>query len=242
MSHRSGETEDATIADLAVATNCGQIKTGAPARSDRVAKYNQLLRIEEELGEAAPRIRGGARVRAAKRRCRRPHRQFRRADEAGECRGSRERSRFVAILFVVRVPDRARTSRQRRPASAPPERATLDVSRAKQNARARRRPSATALAVSRSEIERHGARRSSEHERFPGEQLFNGAAGEQAYNVSSAGDRRPRYDGSLSRRFRRLGCMPATDADVAALTELLGRAPRADFEVVVRDAPTARRW
>jgi enolase len=53
MSHRSGETEDATIADLAVATNCGQIKTGAPARSDRVAKYNQLLRIEEDLGEAA---------------------------------------------------------------------------------------------------------------------------------------------------------------------------------------------
>jgi enolase len=53
MSHRSGETEDATIADLAVATNCGQIKTGAPARSDRVAKYNQLLRIEQELGGAA---------------------------------------------------------------------------------------------------------------------------------------------------------------------------------------------
>ncbi len=53
MSHRSGETEDTTIADLAVATNCGQIKTGAPARSDRVAKYNQLLRIEEMLGESA---------------------------------------------------------------------------------------------------------------------------------------------------------------------------------------------
>jgi enolase len=53
MSHRSGETEDVTIADLAVATNCGQIKTGAPARSDRVAKYNQLLRIEEELGDTA---------------------------------------------------------------------------------------------------------------------------------------------------------------------------------------------
>ena len=53
MSHRSGETEDATIADLAVATNCGQIKTGAPARSDRVAKYNQLLRIEQELGSRA---------------------------------------------------------------------------------------------------------------------------------------------------------------------------------------------
>ncbi|GAB3699427.1 phosphopyruvate hydratase [Mariniluteicoccus flavus] len=53
MSHRSGETEDVTIADLAVATNCGQIKTGAPARSDRVAKYNQLLRIEEDLDDAA---------------------------------------------------------------------------------------------------------------------------------------------------------------------------------------------
>jgi enolase len=53
MSHRSGETEDVTIADLAVATGCGQIKTGAPSRSDRVAKYNQLLRIEEELGADA---------------------------------------------------------------------------------------------------------------------------------------------------------------------------------------------
>jgi enolase len=53
MSHRSGETEDVTIADLAVATGCGQIKTGAPSRSDRVAKYNQLLRIEEQLGSAA---------------------------------------------------------------------------------------------------------------------------------------------------------------------------------------------
>jgi enolase len=68
MSHRSGETEDTTIADLAVATNCGQIKTGAPARSERVAKYNQLLRIEEELDDAAryaglgafPRYRRGA--------------------------------------------------------------------------------------------------------------------------------------------------------------------------------------
>jgi enolase len=66
MSHRSGESEDSTIADLAVATNCGQIKTGAPARSDRVAKYNQLLRIEEDLDESAA-FRGAAalaRVRA----------------------------------------------------------------------------------------------------------------------------------------------------------------------------------
>ncbi len=53
MSHRSGETEDATIADIAVATNCGQIKTGSASRSDRIAKYNQLLRIEEELGDSA---------------------------------------------------------------------------------------------------------------------------------------------------------------------------------------------
>ncbi|MDP9070748.1 MAG: phosphopyruvate hydratase [Actinomycetota bacterium] len=60
MSHRSGETEDVTIADLAVGTNCAQIKTGAPARSDRVAKYNQLLRIEEDLGEGAAYWGGAA--------------------------------------------------------------------------------------------------------------------------------------------------------------------------------------
>jgi len=60
MSHRSGETEDATIADLAVATNCGQIKTGSLARSDRLAKYNQLIRIEEELGDAAAYAGAGA--------------------------------------------------------------------------------------------------------------------------------------------------------------------------------------
>jgi enolase len=60
LSHRSGETEDATIADLAVATQCGQIKTGSLSRSDRLAKYNQLLRIEESLGAAA--IYAGRRV------------------------------------------------------------------------------------------------------------------------------------------------------------------------------------
>ena len=53
MSHRSGETEDSTIADLAVATNCGQIKTGSLSRSDRLAKYNQLIRIEGQLGDVA---------------------------------------------------------------------------------------------------------------------------------------------------------------------------------------------
>ena len=63
MSHRSGETEDSTIADLAVALGCGQIKTGSLARSDRTAKYNQLLRIEEELGDRA-RYPGRAAVKA----------------------------------------------------------------------------------------------------------------------------------------------------------------------------------
>ena len=67
MSHRSGETEDTTIADLAVATGAGQIKTGAPARTDRVAKYNQLLRIEEELGGAGRVSRAGRRFPRARR-------------------------------------------------------------------------------------------------------------------------------------------------------------------------------
>jgi enolase len=67
MSHRSGETEDATIADLAVATNCGQIKAGAPARSDRVAKYNQLLRIEDDLGPGAAYLGAAALARGTPR-------------------------------------------------------------------------------------------------------------------------------------------------------------------------------
>jgi len=66
MSHRSGETEDTTIADLSVATNCGMLKAGAPARSDRVAKYNQLLRIEEELGGVAAYLGGAALARAGR--------------------------------------------------------------------------------------------------------------------------------------------------------------------------------
>jgi enolase len=67
ISHRSGETDDTTISDLAVATNCGQIKTGAPARGERVAKYNQLLRIEEILGDAATFAGPGAYPRSAAR-------------------------------------------------------------------------------------------------------------------------------------------------------------------------------
>ncbi len=64
ISHRSGETEDSTIADLAVATNCGQIKTGSLSRSDRLAKYNQLIRIEEELGSSGALPRQGGAERA----------------------------------------------------------------------------------------------------------------------------------------------------------------------------------
>ena len=66
LSHRSGETEDSTIADLAVALSCGQIKTGSLSRSDRIAKYNQLLRIEEELGDTA-RYAGRKAVKAYRR-------------------------------------------------------------------------------------------------------------------------------------------------------------------------------
>ena len=94
MSHRSGETEDVTIADLAVATGCGQIKTGAPARSDRVAKYNQLLRIEEGLGEAAALPGGGAWPGAHRLRRRRRVKQdeARRTGAAPRCCGSRSRA------------------------------------------------------------------------------------------------------------------------------------------------------
>ena len=88
MSHRSGETEDATIADLAVATNCGQIKTGSLSRSDRLAKYNQLIRIEEELG--------------ARRALRRPRRCGSVAQPPGrtDARGFDERS--PPVIPVVR--------------------------------------------------------------------------------------------------------------------------------------------
>ena len=88
MSHRSGETEDTTIADLAVAVNCGQIKTGAPARSERVAKYNQLLRIEDELDDAA-RYAGAA---AFPRYAPAPYVRSRCASEPGPMTGTRRRS------------------------------------------------------------------------------------------------------------------------------------------------------
>ena len=93
MSHRSGETEDTTIADLAVATNCGQIKTGAPARSERVAKYNQLLRIEEELDDAARYAGAGAFPRYAPAEVSRPA-----TAEAGCRRGSRRRRARRPVL------------------------------------------------------------------------------------------------------------------------------------------------
>ena len=90
MSHRSGETEDVTIADLAVATNAGQIKTGAPCRGERTAKYNQLLRIEEELGKRA--VYAGKSVFRAKRGS---ERRAARADaqaDAAQARNSQEKS------------------------------------------------------------------------------------------------------------------------------------------------------
>ena len=102
MSHRSGETEDTTIADLAVATDCGQIKTGAPARSERVAKYNQLLRIEEELDDAA-RYAGRARV-PAPRRLRGRGDPMARTDTEGDETGKRQRANLTgraAMLALV---------------------------------------------------------------------------------------------------------------------------------------------
>ena len=121
MSHRSGETEDATIADLAVATNCGQIKTGAPARSDRVAKYNQLLRIEEELGPVAQYLGGGAlpgaapragsspspdgRAAAPRRAHRSQHRSRRRrgVDACWCCSASRSSCVLFAFVYPTRT-------------------------------------------------------------------------------------------------------------------------------------------
>ncbi len=105
MSHRSGETEDATIADLAVATNCGQIKTGAPARSDRVAKYNQLLRIEEELGPVASYL--GAAVLPARRRSR----CLSGAVARRGARRARRRLRSARRVLVARVGGRRCASR-----------------------------------------------------------------------------------------------------------------------------------
>ena len=107
MSHRSGETEDTTIADLAVATNCGQIKTGAPARSERVAKYNQLLRIEDELGDAA-RYAGAVRSRGHQ------------ADPVtmAERRTSRADSAATAARVSAATPGPGAPPRSRSPAAA----------------------------------------------------------------------------------------------------------------------------
>ena len=102
MSHRSGETEDTTIADLAVATNCGQIKTGAPARSDRVAKYNQLLRIEEVLGETAAFLGGEALASVeAGPVSTRPHAHSRRYGKGGERRKTAGRTKEQTIARSV---------------------------------------------------------------------------------------------------------------------------------------------
>ena len=130
MSHRSGETEDTTIADLAVATGCGQIKAGAPARSDRVAKYNQLLRIEEDLGESAsypgarPSRRGRADEPAPGPRSRRPdargtqRRRSRRGEDRAQ-RPPRHHARHQARPARAQAPRRGRAARRPAP---PPDR------------------------------------------------------------------------------------------------------------------------
>ena len=109
MSHRSGETEDTTIADLAVATDCGQIKTGAPARTERVAKYNQLLRIEEELDDAGRYAGAAAFPRFARRR---------RAGLGRPCRG-RPRVRARAAARPRGGPSAPRGTVRRSPAGRP---------------------------------------------------------------------------------------------------------------------------
>ena len=114
MSHRSGETEDTTIADLAVATNCGQIKTGAPARSERVAKYNQLLRIEEELDDAA--VYAGA---APSRASTRPATALR-ADPWPTARSLAPAAPLRAAGAMARVRHRERGRRAPRPPAARP--------------------------------------------------------------------------------------------------------------------------
>ena len=131
MSHRSGETEDTTIADLAVATNCGQIKTGAPARSDRVAKYNQLLRIEDELGDAA-RYAGAGGVPAV----------LRLSDARRHGRPATYAARVSAPAARAGPGRAARTGR---PAAAAA--AVADTRRTAAGARARRRPRLTGRAA-----------------------------------------------------------------------------------------------
>ena len=126
MSHRSGETEDTTIADLAVATNCGQIKTGAPARSERVAKYNQLLRIEEELDDAA-RYAGRGGLPAVRRGLRSTRRAHGRAVDVPGLRSPRRTSRATRARGASRPAPRpgqraapaALVARPRRSAPAP---------------------------------------------------------------------------------------------------------------------------
>ena len=112
MSHRSGETEDVTIADLAVATGCGQIKTGAPSRSDRVAKYNQLLRIEEALGaEALYPGRSVQALSAGRNSCLSPERRKGAARDARKLIRSRPPQPCAPRTPVKRPPAAARHNR-----------------------------------------------------------------------------------------------------------------------------------
>ena len=245
MSHRSGETEDATIADLAVATNCGQIKTGAPARSDRVAKYNQLLRIEEELGPVAAYL---GRARAPADRYRWLSGSARARDAAGahpseaaagahdrEPRARRRPSMRTALFLVVLVgllfafvyPTRTFLDQR---ADTNKARAQLEVlQRRTRGWRARRSASAPTRRSSGSPASSTASCTRRAPVRDPARALHDDRCPGARHRHDPAGAVDP---------FRRLRRMAAPD-DVAALTELLGREPQAEFEVVVRDADGA---
>ena len=224
MSHRSGETEDATIADLAVATNCGQIKAGAPARSDRVAKYNQLLRIEQELGEAAEYLRRPGLPRESERM---------KLPRPGPGR-ARPRSRSWRSCSCS-CSRRARTSPSGA-GSVPPSTTSTCCANRTDKLETEAQPVAVAAEV----------------ERMAREQFGMGVPGRAGLHIVSRSTTPPGRPTTTvprslvtelrfpSRSFVSRCGVPtadqATAADVAALTELLGRAPRAGFEVVVRGA------
>ena len=205
MSHRSGETEDVTIADLAVATGCGQIKTGAPSRSDRVAKYNQLLRIEEQLGADArvPRTLGlrGAlrRSAAAQDRAPRPRRSAGEHECPAACRAHPPRSR-ARRAHAARAPRGgargASSVRERSGARAlGPAGAHRDAVRARGAAvpvPERRHPHVLARGASRASDTRHGGR-----------------AGARTRARSCASTKRSAGQGTLEGEARRLGMMQA---------------------------------
>ena len=248
ISHRSGETEDVTIADLAVATGCGQIKTGAPSRSDRVAKYNQLLRIEEQLGRArrvpgplgvrrapeALRRRGAGGSRRRERMAGRDARRLGHATRTAAAAGTRARSARAPATRCRRAGARAlgparadRDAVRARGAPLPvPERRAphaLDLApvAARQRARSRRWSANTArLCASTNRLEQPGER--SKRRRA---QLGMMKPGEQAYIVAGL----PERTSTCRRRRRRARALLASARVVRerALPVAAGRAAAA---------------